>query len=326
MEATSWWHGRIVAALASYWVYQHLGNLSPAARAEDELWQRVVAHDGEDELDLSDVLDAFAERVDQHPATYRWSFARELGGTRLVVVDSRAARVLEEDRRSILDEDELAWLDGQMRGGVEHLLVGTSLPFLLPEGLHHLEAFSEALAGRAWGRLGARVGERLRQAGDLEHWGAFQQGFHDVAEMALEVARGRRGAAPRSVTFLSGDVHHSYVSQVRGRPGEAPIVQAVCSPIRNPLPRQLRFATAALSYGIAAVTGLLAARSAKVPDPPFRWRRVRGPWFDNNLATLEVTPQGLEMWWAKGTVEGDRHDRPVLERVATVTVAGGPAA
>ena len=31
MEATSWWHGRIVAGLASYWVYQHLGNLSPAA-------------------------------------------------------------------------------------------------------------------------------------------------------------------------------------------------------------------------------------------------------------------------------------------------------
>ena len=30
MEATSWWHERIVAGLASYWVYQHLGNLSPA--------------------------------------------------------------------------------------------------------------------------------------------------------------------------------------------------------------------------------------------------------------------------------------------------------
>ena len=35
MEATSWWHGRIVAALGSYWVHQHLGNLSVAERAED---------------------------------------------------------------------------------------------------------------------------------------------------------------------------------------------------------------------------------------------------------------------------------------------------
>ena len=40
MEATSWWHGRIIAALSSYWVYQHLGNLTPDERAADEIWQR----------------------------------------------------------------------------------------------------------------------------------------------------------------------------------------------------------------------------------------------------------------------------------------------
>ncbi len=121
MDATSWWHGRIVAALASHWVYQHLGNLSPSERAEDEIWRLVAAHDGPDELDLTDVLDTFAERVDRKPDSYRWSFARDIDGARLVVVDSRAARVLEDDRRAMLDEDELAWRDGQMRGGMEHL-------------------------------------------------------------------------------------------------------------------------------------------------------------------------------------------------------------
>jgi hypothetical protein len=320
MEATSWWHGRIVAALASYWVYQHLGNLSPADRSEDEIWQQVARYDGPGEPDLTEVLDRFADRVDRDPSAYRWSHARDIGGARLVVVDSRAARVLEDDRRSILHDREMAWLDEQMRGGVEHLLVGTSLPFLLPEGLHHLEAFSEALAGRAWGRVGARFGERLRQLGDLEHWGAFQTGFQEVAQMALQVVRGERGPAPRSVTFLSGDVHHSYVSKVCDHDDRPPILQAVCSPIRNPLPRHLRFATAALSYGIAAPMGLLAARSAKVPDPPFRWKRVRGPWFDNTLAALEVTADGLELWWAKGQVHDGRQDRPELERVATVRV------
>ena len=320
MEATSWWHGRIVAGLASYWVYQHLGNLSPSERAKDDVWRLVLDHQGDDEPDLTEALDAFAERVDQDPAAYRWSYAREIAGTRLVVVDSRAARVLEDDRRSLLDPTEMAWLDEQMRGDVEHLLVGTSLPFLLPQGLHHLEAFSEALAGGAWGKVGGRIGERLRQTGDLEHWGAFQHGFREVAEMALEVAAGKRGAAPRTVTFLSGDVHHSYVSQVVDTPGECAIVQAVCSPIRNPLPRSLRFATAALSYGIAAPMGLLAARSAKVPDPPFRWNRVRGPWFDNNLAVLEVTEDGLHMSWAKGEVEDGRHDLPVLRTVSDVVL------
>lgn len=320
MDATSWWHGRIVAALSSYWVHQHVGNLSPAERADDEIWRQVAAHDGPDELDLTEVLDAFADRVDREPASYRWSFARDIDGARLVVVDSRAARVLEDGRRAMLDDGEMAWLDRQMRGGSEHLLVGTSLPFLLPTGLQHLEAFSEALAGGAWGRLGRRAGERLRQGADLEHWGAFQDSFQQVARMAVEVARGDRGEAPRTVTFLSGDVHHSYVSQVTDLAASGTIIQAVCSPIRNPLPRPVRFATAALSYGVAGPLGVLAARSAKVPDAPFAWDRVKGPWFDNNLATLEVKPEGLEMWWAKGTVSGDQHDRPALERVATVLV------
>ena len=39
MAAKSWWRDRIVGGLASYWVYQHLGNLSPAERASDPMWQ-----------------------------------------------------------------------------------------------------------------------------------------------------------------------------------------------------------------------------------------------------------------------------------------------
>ena len=98
-----------------------------------------------------------------------------------MVVDSRAARVLDPDNRSMLDDSEMAWLDEQMRGDVDHLLIGTSLPFLLSPGLHYVEAFSEALAG---GRLGsARRRGSARRSGrraDLEHWAAFQDGFQKV--------------------------------------------------------------------------------------------------------------------------------------------------
>ncbi|WP_370449168.1 hypothetical protein [Cryobacterium sp. TMT1-66-1] len=181
MEATSWWHGRIVAGLASYWVYQHLGNMSPAERAADEIWREIAAHTGETELDLT------------------------------------------------------ARLDERMRGGFRHLLVGTSLPFLLPPGLHHLESWDEAVSTGAWGRPAARVGERLRRLVDLEHWAAFERSFRQLARMATEVADGRRGPAPQTVTFLSGDVHYSTVSEVQRATGSR-IVQAVCSPIRNPLP------------------------------------------------------------------------------------------
>jgi phosphodiesterase/alkaline phosphatase D-like protein len=321
MEATSWWHGRIVAGLASYWVYQHLGNLSPAQRAEDELWQQVVAHAGDAELDLGSVIDAFAERVDQHPETYRWSYVREFDTqARLVVVDSRAARDLRPDARAMLDPDEAAWLDEQLRGDVDHLLVGTSLPFLLARGLHHIEAFSEALTQGAWGERGARAGERLRQTVDLEHWGAFQTSFQAVARQVMEVAAGERGRAPSTVTFLSGDVHHSYVTQAwptdRRRALQSTLLQAVCSPIRNPLSRNMRFATAVLSYGVAGPAGRLASRSARVPDPPLTWRYAEGPWFDNNLACLQVTGRSLRMWWVTGKVVDD-DARPRLAKVAT---------
>ena len=46
MEATDWWHERVVAGLGSYWVYQHLGNLGAEDRADDKLWRLVADHDG----------------------------------------------------------------------------------------------------------------------------------------------------------------------------------------------------------------------------------------------------------------------------------------
>ncbi|HET8960395.1 MAG TPA: hypothetical protein VFN12_08105, partial [Nocardioides sp.] len=83
---------------------------------------------------------------------------------------------------------------------------------------------------------------------------------------------------------------------------------------------RLRFLVAVLAYGVAGPLGRVVARSAKVPDAPFEWRFLKGPWFDNNLATLEVDGRGLRMWWATGVVEGNRHDRPRLSRVSEVTI------
>lgn len=319
-EATSWWQDRIVSGLGSYWVYQHLGNLSPQQRAEDEIWQHIAAYDGDGELDLTGTIDAFADRANQQPTSYRWSYYRDIGDVRIITVDSRAARVLEPDHRSLLDDEELAWLDDKMQGGFRHLLLATSLPFLLPEGVHHIESWNEALSEGAWGKRGAKIGERIRRAVDMEHWAAFQKSFRAVATMVTEVADGKRGPAPQTITFLSGDVHFSYVSEVERSSGSR-IVQAVCSPIRNPLPRVMRFATATLSYGVASPVGALVARTAKVPSPPFTWKGIKGPWFDNNLAGLEDTADGLKLWWETGEVENGDHLHPRLKEVAAVTVS-----
>ncbi len=319
VEATTWWHGRIVAGLASYWVHQHLGNLSPAGRADDEIWRRIADHDDGSELDLSDVLDEFAARCDREPRSYRWSFCRDFTASRLIVLDSRAARELDPARRALVDDVETAWLDERMRGGFRHLLIGTSLPFLLPPGLHHVESWDEAIAEGAWGRLAAGVGERLRQAFDLEHWGAFQRSFRQVAEMATEVADGKRGEAPESVTFLSGDVHFSYISEVERSSGSR-IVQAVCSPIRNPMHVALRTFNAVLAYGIVTKLAARLARTAGVGGPPFHWSGIEGPWFDNCLASLVDTPDGLRIRWVSGIVVRGDYLRPESKEVAAITV------
>ena len=42
MNQTSWWHERLMGGLSSYWVYQHIGNLSPAQLAQDEVYAQVT--------------------------------------------------------------------------------------------------------------------------------------------------------------------------------------------------------------------------------------------------------------------------------------------
>ena len=57
MKEKPWWRDRIRAGLASYWVYQHLGNMSPAELADDEDYQRLVATDGDTWPHLVDLAD-----------------------------------------------------------------------------------------------------------------------------------------------------------------------------------------------------------------------------------------------------------------------------
>ena len=189
-----------------------------------------------------------------------------------------------------------------------HLLLATSVPFLLAPGMHHLEQWNERLCAGAWGELGARVGEAIRQGLDLEHWAAFRRSFERVCELIQAVATGRRGCSPATVVTLSGDVHHAYLAEVgfpAGTGASAAVWQAVCSPFRNPLDdRERRAIRVATSEGATAV-GRLLARSAGVGPPPIRWRFVHDePWFDNQVATLSLHGRRASLGIAK-TVAGD---------------------
>jgi PhoD-like phosphatase len=289
-----WWNRHILGALASYWVYQHLGNLAPGDHQEDELLSRVKAAD-----DAESILEEFARRADRENAGTRWSYCRNLGRTRLVVIDSRAGRVLDEGNRSMLDDREWDWVAEQVTGDFDHLLVATSLPWLLGPGMHYAEAWSEAVAGGAWGPAFVPLAEKARQTADLEHWAAFQDSFARLAELLRSVGAGERGPAPASVVVLSGDVHHAYLYEVgfpRGTRVRSNVYQAVCSPYRNPLEsKERRAIRIGMSRGFEAFTRALA-RSAGVDDPGVRWRMVGdGPWFDNQIATLEIDGRRIAM-------------------------------
>ncbi|XVQ11275.1 alkaline phosphatase D family protein [Spirillospora sp. CA-255316] len=302
-----WWRARITGGIGSYWVYQHLGNLSPEERAADPVYAAVRAAAAEG-ADAGKIIEDFAERADREPGTARWSYAHHWGGTRLIVVDSRASRLLTADRRGMLDDEEFAWLDRQVQGGMEHLLIASSLPYLLPRSIHHAEAWNEAMADGAWGKRGARLAEGIRQAADLEHWAAFDGSFRAMADFVLAVARGERGTAPVSISFLSGDIHYSYLARVTkpdtggtdaaGRAiGGTAITQVVCSPLRNPLAGKFRKANKVAGTPLLPGMFRMLAKSAKVPVPPLKWKITDGPWFENSIATVELAGRRSQVRW-----------------------------
>ena len=282
----AWWPERIAGAFMSYWLYQHLGNLSPDELSQDELYRQVCAAP-----DAAPLLRKFALEADRTTAGSRWSYARKLGGSRLVVIDSRAGRLLEGGRREMVDDEEWRWIEQQLRGDVDHLLIATSLPFLLPRAIHELEGWDEALCAGVWGRAAARFGERLRRAIDLEHWAAFRSSFDRLARTLRVVAAGERGASPASIIILSGDVHYAYLAEAGfpGQPVQSRIYQAVCSPFRHQLDPPLAHANRVAFGRVATSMGRLLGRTARLAKPPIAWRMDQGPYFNNVVATLELS-------------------------------------
>ena len=197
-------------------------------------------------------------------AASRWAFYRDFGDTRLLVLDSRAARVLSDGRRQMIDDEEWDWIVEHSVGEFDHLVIASTLPVFLPNGIHHLESWNEALCAGRWGGLVARLSERLRRAVDLEHWAAFNRSFEQLCDWLRTLARGTETARPpASILILGGDVHRSSVSEVELQPGSrCRVHQLVCSPYRNPLsPKERRIvAITGSRFGAADLRGTRAAR------------------------------------------------------------------
>ena len=337
MAQKPWWRARIRSALASYWVYQHLGNLPAEDLAADPDYRAVVAAEG----DTWPLLVALADRADREVdgnKGVRFSFRWDLGATRFIMIDSRNGRILDDGAHLMLGDEEFGWIEEQVAadpdaggsgsgkpdggaGRVEHLVLGTSLPWLLPHAIGDLQSVVSAAASRPGWR--GRAGESIRQGADLEHWQAFRPSFDRLTRMITRIATGPD--APTTVNVLSGDVHHSYAARVDlpgpgdepGR-GAAAVHQLTCSPVHNVVDWFIRpMFRLGWSRTIARLTRRWAL-GAGVPPVDVAWHKLAGPLFGNTIATLELDGRHAAVAFAQPRSAGS------LVEVARLELADRP--
>ncbi len=287
MRDTEWYGTRVIGGLMAYWIYQHLGNLTPEELLEDKTFREVCrTRQG------SEAVREMARGAESDEGLSRFSFCRDFGETRLIMLDARTGRQLQPGRRQIMTDDEWDWVRSCADGQYRHLVIASSVPFLLPDGMHHLEAWTEAVADGGWGKRLRTLGERVRMVGHLDHWPVFQRSYREFEQWVIEVATGRHGPAPESLLLLGGDVHHCWVSGV-GLPDDAPqtrtnIWQIVCSGLRKDLKPSERMV---LHFGhtrLATALGRALVATTRVQKPRLRWRPTTRAHYRNQIATLEV--------------------------------------
>lgn len=305
MAAQPWWAERIRGALVSYWVYQHVGNLGPKELSADELFGRVQRIGAtEDALPL---LREFADHADAEvdgAKPTRWSYRRDFGPVRLLVIDTRCGRIL-DGRRLMISDDEFEWVADAARGHYRHLLVGSSLPWLLPDALHAFESANEVSCELPGWR--GKLAEEIRKLFDLEHWSSFNVSFDRLANLLRRIASGEHtGRAPSTIDVLSGDVHHSYVARARFEEEVGSQVwQLTCSPVHNAVPRPFRLAFRIAWTTAAKWWGHRWARRRAVPPPTLRWERTGGPYFRNQVGVLTLTGDDAELTFLSALPDQD---------------------
>jgi len=308
MRQEPWWEARITGAFMSYWLYQHLGNLSPPQLDEEELLPLVRT-----DADAGPRLREAARRWDRESAHSRWAYYRDFGDSLLLVIDSRAARVLDEDHREMIDEEEWNWIVDHAHGEFDHLVIASTLPVFMPKGIHHLEAWNEAICAGAWGQHAARLSEKVRRAVDLEHWSAFHDSFERLCDWLRAVADGdETERSPSTIVLLGGDVHNAYINQVTlptTSTEPSCVYQIVCSPFRNPLSAMQRHAVQIINSRPATAVARLLARLARVTRSRTDWRLIRQPSFLNSLGELHLHDRAARATLYRSAHKGEDTER-----------------
>ena len=283
-----WWRKRIVAAFESYLIYQHLGNLSPEERGEFELYEHLRTAP-----DPTPRLREFAKRADEEVKGTRWSFCRDIGPARVVMIDSRAGRVLDPGNRSMVDHEEWEWItDARHRrrrppADRDVAAADHGPGHALARGLERDRR--RRRLGQARSRSSPRSCARssTSSTGRRSRSPSAACASTCARSAPATAARRRRRSACSPATSITRTWPRS--ASRAGSGVESAVWQAVCSPFRNPLDsNERRVILAAWTRTMGALTRALARR-AGVRDPDVRWRLAHDkPWFNNQVAWLEL--------------------------------------
>ena len=277
---------------------------SPDELAADPLFQKVTAAD-----DATDLLHDFGRSVDsrlggEHRRPYQWSFALDLGRTRLVMLDNRCNRVLTPGA------------PGDAAGRRVGLVRRPGPRRLRPPGGRLVAAVADAArhpppggVERAHRRLAAARGWRRspRRCGGPSTWSTGRRSAAPstaLGELFRRLGEGGGGAPGHRVGAggaYAGARHRSACSPAtcttRTWPGptsapamRTPVMQLTCSPMHNQVP-----AVHAPADAFQLVAG--GRPGGARPGPHGRrdaarawtWKRLAGPYFGNAVSTLRLT-------------------------------------
>ncbi|MGX7828584.1 alkaline phosphatase D family protein [Actinokineospora sp. 24-640] len=313
MAKTSWWAERERGALMAYWVYQHIGNLSPEELAEDKTFRAITGQVGDAAPVLEDFADCAVEEVDGGKGT-RWSYRRDFGPVRFLAIDTRSGRVLTQ-KRAMVSDAEFDWIEDNADGDFEHLLIGSSLPWLMPPAISHVQSMNEVACRRPG--LRGRLAEKVRRKADLEHWPAFRDSSDRLARLIARVAE-----KASTVCVLSGDVHHVYAAEAHfPHPVRARVFQLTCSPMHNAVERFMRPLFVLTWWRpLARAIRWWMLRSPDINPLPVEWTKLHGPDFGNTIATIVLDGERASLILERAT--GDA-DSPRLEPVAPMELTDG---
>jgi hypothetical protein len=316
MRRTNWWESRITGAFMAYWLYQHLGNLSPPELEEDTTFLQVKG-----EREAGPLLRRLAHTWDRESAASRWAFYRDFGDTRLLVLDSRAARVLSDGRRQMVDDEEWDWIVDHSSGAFDHLIIASTLPVFLPRGIHHLQAWNESLCAGRWGRLLAGLSERTQARRGSRALGGVQPVVRAAVQLATD-DRPRRRGHPSSGFDPASRRRRPLQLGKRDRSRPERVVQ-------GPPDRLFTVSQSALGEGAPRREGdrlphrredlLPPGEAGRVDSPSATWRPLRPATFENTLGELVLVGRAGSLTIWRSPREGEDVERLVVDQRTALT-------